>query len=60
LMRRASSAAPASTASKITNIWNLASTVRASCAGSICPDRRRRQWCGIGVVISSIGYSRTS
>src|SRR5258705_10917 len=34
---------PASTASRITNIWNLASTVSGSCAGSICPDRRPRQ-----------------
>src|SRR4030081_464756 len=42
-MRRATSAVPASTASRIRNIWNLASTVSNSCAGSICTDRWRRQ-----------------
>src|ERR1700694_4178317 len=53
LNRRASSAVPASTASRIRNIWNLASTVSNSCTGSICPDRRRRQ-----CLRNRRGYSR--
>jgi hypothetical protein len=47
LIRRASSAVPASTASRIRKIWNLASTTSGSRAGSICPARQKRQCRGI-------------
>src|SRR5665213_845739 len=43
LVRRANSAVPASTASRIRKIWNLASTAVNPLARSICPGRRRRQ-----------------
>src|SRR6202030_3881467 len=43
LIRRANSAVPASTASRIRNIWNMASTVVQVLPLSVCPEGDRGQ-----------------